>query len=652
VIFDGILNRTPVSPLELNPSLPPKLNEIILTALEKDRDLRYQSAAEMRAELKRLKRDASSSKVAVASVRGTWTKDPSGTTAAAAPARSRKIAVAVIVTTVIIAAAVVLTVRYLATREKSFNLQNMKIVQVTNTGNAGAAALSPDRRYIVYVLSEGALQSLWVQQLATGSNVQVLPPDQVTFRSVSFTPDGNYIMFARSDKSTTNFRYLYQMPVLGGSPKQLIRDIDSPPSFSPDGKQFAFSRGIVRPAAGNNIMIANADGSGERVLTLRQGSQAGAMTVSWSPDGKTLAVISPEPRDNAQRWVLEAVSVKTGEVRDIHAFVGQSSALAWLPDSSGLFVAGTDLESKNNRIWFVSYPKGEVKPFTNDLTNYNPCCLDISRDGGSLTALQNTVIADIWVSNADGSNPRQITSGESLSSGLDWVGNRIVAGDSRAQWFGINPDGGARSQLFLDREIRFQLNACPDSKHLVYSMLHNGAFELWRSDADGSNQVRLQVHSLGGSSCAPDSRTALFWDGDAVQSVSLDGGTPERSHLSLAGFSPDGKLILEGSTDETTFLSKWKVVRVGGGAPLYSFDAPFGMRSQRFTPDGKAVAYLLTRDLATNIWEQPVAGGNPVQLTHFSSGEIFAFGWSKDGKQLAISRGQRKTDVVMMTNFR
>jgi Tol biopolymer transport system component len=85
---------------------------------------------------------------------------------------------------------------------------------------------------------------------------------------------------------------------------------------------------------------------------------------------------------------------------------------------------------------------------------------------------------------------------------------------------------------------------------------------------------------------------------------------------------------------------------------LHGFNVPYGMQSPRFTPDNKALAFLLTRKGATNIWLQPLAGGDPVPLTNFTSGDMFAFSWSKDGKQLAMSRGRRKSDVVMMSNFR
>jgi Tol biopolymer transport system component len=531
----------------------------------------------------------------------------------------------------------------------------MKITQVTTSGNAGAAALSPDGRYIVYVLRDGAQESLWVQQLATGSNVQVLAPDQVRFVAVSFTPDGNYIMFVRSDKSTVNFRYLYQMPVLGGTPRQIARDVDSAPAFSPDGRQIAYVRGILNPS-GNNVLIAAPDGSGERVLAERKGFGAGAANVTWSADGQTLALVSPETRNNATRWVLEVISAKTGEVRDLHPFPVQAQAAAWLPDGTGLLVVVSDPQSGRAQISFVSYPQGEVSRFTNDLTNYSLCCLEVTRDGNSLVALQNTSLSDVWVAKADGSGPKQITSGEGLGFGLTWIGNRIGVDNGRGQGLLMAPDGSDRRLVSFDPQP-FQVNACADGKHLVYSSLHNGVLEVWSSQLDGSSPIRLtQGAVLGGGICAPDSKSVLYFADAVVWRVPINGGAPEKTTLPFSdiGFSPDGKLLwyTKQITEGPVLKLQLSVAPADGGAPLYTFDAPFGMQSPRFTPDGKGVAFILTRNRAANIWEQRLTGGDPVQLTHFTDGAIFTFAWSQDGKQLALSRGQRKTDVVMMSNFR
>jgi len=245
------------------------------------------------------------------------------TTAAAAP-KSRKMIYAA--AGAVVAVAVAVGAYLWSTRPRGFNLQNMRLTQVTTSGNAGDAALSPDGRYIVYVLRDGALESLWVQNLASGSNVQILPPEQARFVAATFTPDGNYVMFVRSDKSTTNFRYLYQMPVLGGTPRQLVRDVDSAPAFSPDGKHIAYVRGVVSPPA-NQILVANADGSDERVLMRRASFSAGFPTVAWSPDGKTLVMTSPETRGDQNLWILLAIAAhrrcaRTTFVHPTHAHSG------------------------------------------------------------------------------------------------------------------------------------------------------------------------------------------------------------------------------------------------------------------------------------------------------------------------------------------
>ena len=660
VIFDGILNRQPVPPLELNPQIPPKLNEIIHTALEKDRDLRYQSAADMRAELKRLKRDTSSGRVPIsasaASARSSGvSRAPSSGSQTAAEPRKRGALYAVI--GVVLALLAGTGVYFLAgKRAPSFNLENMRMTQVTTSGNAGAAALSPDGRYIVYALHDGAQESLWVRQVATGGNVQVLAPDQVHFVAVSFTPDGNYIYFVRSDKTSENFRYLYQMPVLGGTPKQISRDIDSAPAFSPDGQRIAFVRGILDPF-GNVIQLANADGSGERTLVTRKTFNPGAANVAWSPDGRHLATVFGEARDNTNKWVLEIIAADSGETVDLYTFSTPAQALAWSPDGRGVLIVGLNQQDTRGQIWFISYPKGEKSRFTNDLSDYKLCCLDISRDGNSLATLQETVLSDIWVAQADGSEARQITSGEPIGLGLSWIGDKIIADTPQFRWSVMNSDGSNISPFLNDGSMHFQVTACHDGKHLFYIAARDGNFEVWSSQVDGSHAVKLAGGVLNGSAlCAPDSRSILYGGEGAIWKIPIEGGTAEKTNLPFAniGFSPDGKLMFHSFQRVQGEQMEAKIIvrPATGGDALFTFDAPYGMQFPQFTPDSKAIAYMLARNRATNLWEQPIKGGSPVQITHFPAGDMFAYAWSADGKQLAFSRGQRKSDVVLMSNFR
>ncbi|HKT71236.1 MAG TPA: serine/threonine-protein kinase, partial [Terriglobales bacterium] len=194
VIFDGILNREPTPAVRLNPDLPPELERIITRSLEKDRDLRYQTAGEIRAELKRLKRDTSSGRVRVAPAGQTGTDLAPPPSAAAVPiTRPRRKLGLVIAVGVIVLVAIAGGAYKLLTRPRGFNLQNMKIAQVTDSGKASKVAISGDGRYVVYVLREGEKQSLWVRQVATGSDVQVLAPDVVQYQGLALSPDGNYV---------------------------------------------------------------------------------------------------------------------------------------------------------------------------------------------------------------------------------------------------------------------------------------------------------------------------------------------------------------------------------------------------------------------------------------------------------------------------
>lgn len=201
-------------------------------------------------------------------------------------------------------AGVVLALTYRwKTQGRGFNLQDMQITQLTDSGKAADVAISPDGRYVVYVLRDGEKQSLWVRQVATRSDVQVLAPNNVSFKGVTFSADGNYVYFVRSDKNNPNFSYLLMMPSLGGTPRQIVRDIDSPISFSPDGRQFAFQRGSPEAHA-VELRIASADGSGERVLaTISKASAGFTPGPAWSPDGPSVHV--------NQRWCDEPLGAAT-----------------------------------------------------------------------------------------------------------------------------------------------------------------------------------------------------------------------------------------------------------------------------------------------------------------------------------------------------
>jgi len=668
VIFDAILNHDPVSPTTFNPELPPKLEEIIRTALEKDRDLRYQSAAEMRADLKRLKRDTTSRRVAVAGSSaskgsvgfGSLAVSPQSSSSGAIDLVSRKrgLREAAVVAGALVLLAVLASVTYkLLTRPHGFNLQNMQFTKLTDNGRAAAVAISPDGQYVVYVLRDAEKQSLRVQNVATRSDVQVLPPDVVDFAGITFSPDGNHIYFVRSDKSTAHFRYLYEMPVLGGSPHQLIRDLDAPIDFSPDGKQFVFQRGV--PASDQvEVRIAQADGTGERLLAALPSNTAFQYGPTWSPDGKMIA-ISTLGVGHAVNWELTVIKVADGSVRRLVSTGGRYTGRpVWTADGDALVATVSDTPLGRGQLQSIDYPSGEMHRFTNDLADYAPT-LDLTRAGNMLAGIQIIHVSDIWtVPAGDSTEAHALTSGEPpFSIVAPGPSGKILAASVSGDLWLMNPDGSERTDVVPRANNLLSISSCGD-RYLLFDAYRDGRVELWRADADGANGTK-KLDEVGSSDCSADGKWIYYVIKDKIYRMPTGDGSPVEV-MTAPGegaweikVSPDSTLLAFAYQEAGPVPASKLGVALAAGGPLRSTSpVPIGSQRLQWAPSGKALQYLLTRNGATNVWEQTLTGGAPRQITNFTSGLIFDFAWSRDGKQLFLAKGNQSSDVILISNFR
>jgi hypothetical protein len=204
-------------------------------------------------------------------------------------------------------------------------------------------------------------------------------------------------------------------------------------------------------------------------------------------------------------------------------------------------------------------------------------------------------------------------------------------------------------------------------RYFLFSSSQPGKTGLTRVDADGSNPTILVAQEVIGSPvCSTDLRSVFYVDFSPptrIRRVPIEGGAPTvvvnglgTQIISRLVISPDGQSLAYAFEEfDPAPVNKLAVIPADGSSPARVLEVPgwtFLRAPLRWSPDGKGLQSLVTREGATNIWEQPVTGGKPKQVTKFTSGMIIDFDWSPDGKQLVLTRGELNSDVVLISNFR
>ncbi len=649
-VFDAILNRAPVAPVRLNPQVPAELERIIDKSLEKDSKLRYQHAADLRSDLERMKRDADSGRMAIPEA-----AVPAGEAVVAAPpdaptvstvavpriaSGSSAVAVAAAArrnTSAVIAGALVLLAvlavagwgvySYLArpAPAQPAPFQNFTISQVTTSGEVAEAALSPDGKYILSAKRNAGLESLWLHNVPTSSDTQIIAPDAVQYTSLAFSPDGDYIYFKQIASATQH--NLYRATVLGGTPQLIVKDVDSNITFSPDDKRIAYIRANDPVVDQSRLLSAAMDGSDEKTLFSGPVTLALSRYVTWSPDGKRIA------------WSISAAGKALGGIVMFDVASGKAlpfatfddkgvASLAWLPDGSGLLIGYRSMETVGHmQIGVLSYPEAKFRAVTRDTNSYTS--FSVSADGkviASVQAKESSRLNLLPAAGAKTADPPSAFSEEQNINSFHWDGSGNLLLTEAGKLLRVSPDGLSQTTLIHDPDSSVDsASACQGGRSIVFSWIGrrgSNTFDLWRAGADGSNPLQLTkgmnafapvcsadgkwVYFMTLSSGQPSLQRVSFENGGAGEEI--PGSAVPNSFMGAHGFglSPDGKQlayvasVVDPATKNAT--QKLALVNIASGRPPRVLSAnPRLSRGPVFTPDGKAVAYPVREKGVDNV---------------------------------------------------
>jgi eukaryotic-like serine/threonine-protein kinase len=645
----AIVHAQPEPLADIVPDAPAPLVEIVEQCLRKDPAQRPQSMREVATQLQDIARAT----------------DPSSKIVLPRARRRNVMPVALLIAAIVLVTAAVLIGVTLKRQNEQAPFDAMKITRVASSGRSTVAAISPDAKYLVYSLDEDGKQSLHIRQLASGSDIEVVPLADVHFVGAAFSPDSNFLYYV-SAENKTDHAVIHQVPVIGGTSKQVVDDLHARIAMSPDGQRFAYAK--TDRAGGRSIIgTRRIDGTDEKIVAERKLPDT-FTAVTWSPDGTSLG-FAYVTYGGGYHAVVGHVSADGGEQNIVTSPQWRIiDSLLWLPDGDEFVVNAKDSTDTRNQIWLLRRD-GRARRITNDLSDYEGASL--TSEGTRLVTLQKNQTSNLWI--ASGGSAAQARSLVRASEDLDGMygltalpDGRIVysssSNDARNLWI-VNRDGTNARQL-TDGNSDILPSAASDGKSVVFMSMRSGRSNIWRADLATAATAPITTGDFESSpSLAPDGTwLAYHTNRSGVRTIwraAIDGSRARQvttTASSWPSISPDGKLIACSWFDPTNGRIGIAVVPSEGGPPAKIFDIPVNAwmggnnHHVRWRRDG--LTYVQNSAGVSNIWLQPLDGGQARPLTRFDDGQIFYFDWSADGRDLIVSRGSVTSNVVLISGFR
>lgn len=544
---------------------------------------------------------------------------------------------------------------------------NPQFQRLNLSGSISDIVISPDGKYVASIITEDGKQSIHITELVTSSDLRIVPPSEKGYSGLSFSPDGNYIYYLEKQTETGT---LNRVSKLGGGQRKILNNVNTPVTFSPDGKRIAFVRYNVAEET-PDIIISQADGMAEQTLARRTSKDTDVFPVdmnkvgpSWSPDGKVLACATINWSSNPPEMNLEVIDVTNGTSRRLNAKPWYDiSRFVWLTDGSGIIVAGTESPNKPWQLAMVSYPDGAIRRITNDPNNYTR--ISTTSDSQTFLTLNVEETSSIWRISPEGENqfaPLNVSQKKGVSE-IAWKPDgklvyTVSEGEDMNLWM-QDADGQTARQLTFEHNKNFRPTISPDERHIVFVSTRAGIANIWRIDDDGTQLKQLTSGPYEDMpTITPDGKWVIYRTGINISKVSIDGGSPVELFDKGALYpvvSPDGQRLAL-FTNEHPESQEWflEVYDLRSLKPVNRFslnEASKPFNGLQWSPDGQGLIYVSNANGASNLWMQKLAGGTPKPLTDFKDAEILSFAWSAPLKQIVCVRSTKTYIPVLIKLF-
>jgi Tol biopolymer transport system component len=651
-----ILHTAPVETHELNPTAPTDLRRLVRRCLAKSPDQRLQSMKDLSIELREIADGYDALSKSASSGSG-------ASAVGAVPARAgRRFGLAQGIAALAVIAALAAGAYFVLGRKTAEGgraegqASDMKMSVLMSRADIDTFVLSGDGRYLAYVTTEADKSSLNVRQVKTGADVRIVPPQEFGIRGISFSPDGDYVYYLNRDPVMRMYSALFQVPSLGGTPRKIFFDIDDAAGWSPDGSRACFRRGRLQDKT-DTLVVGDLSNGSDRELARITLPMQFVTTPAWSPDGKRVAV-GVLTTEGGGRVSVRVIDVGSGRYETITAKPFSfrfMDSVAWLPDGNALIVTALVAGSNAAQVFRIASPGGETRRLTYDLSGYTG--LSLAASGRSIAAMRRTDVSNVWIAPADGAmeaHPVTFATGASGSSrqpvpipgGLIFT---VDESDGPFLWRAAE-DGSDRRQLLAHGRFNFGARYT-ERTGVVFTQVSEKelVLHIWRADPDGSG-LRQLTDGKGENfmHLSRDGRIILFakMDAECCKVWSLDpvaGGEPKLLASNTSGdrvtVSPDGRLVQyqEFETVDGRLRPRLVFIPVEGGEPVAKLSLPSTIGYFGWSPDSKSITYV-DRARGWNLMRQPLAGGEPVQLTRFTDGVNEELTWSLDGARLAVAR--------------